>query len=413
MHQKNPRQRFFRHKAIPTDSLLNLDPFQCLHGAKNITRVWINGESCMALLDNGAQINTIMPKYISDHLLQVGLITNLLGAKVACMGLGNTYTRPLGYIIIWVQVDRVQGYDKDQIALVIPDLSNFAAQIPVILETPTISHIVNVMKKTEIDALATPWANTREAHLLLVHRMTAIKVGGGIVEESSSDDYDQVMYTQDVETIEAFSSCVVPVKVGRAYTRGCINIMTQDLQIKDDSLPQGLTVQNTYKELRQGGKKAVMVVRTSTAYPQTLQKKTLVARAVTVLPQPKLPKEGQLQEGAEEPQDPHTPKLTVRQRQEKLFDKLDLSGLDSCPPELADATCQLLAKYHDVFSLEPTELGCTHSTKHTIKVTDDTPFKEQFRQIPPPLVKEVWNHLQEMLVLSGPARMHGPMKWFW
>ena len=26
----------------------------------------------MALLDNGAQINTIMLRYISDHLLQVG-----------------------------------------------------------------------------------------------------------------------------------------------------------------------------------------------------------------------------------------------------------------------------------------------------------------------------------------------------
>ena len=41
-----------------------------------------------------------------------------------------------------------------------------------------------------------------------------------------------------------------------------------------------------------------------------------------------------------------------------------------------------------MFLLDPTELGCTHFTEHTIKVTDDTPFKEQFRQIPPPLVKE-------------------------
>ena len=32
-----------------------------------------------------------------------------------------------------------------------------------------------------------------------------------------------------------------------------------------------------------------------------------------------------------------------------------------------------------------------------IKMTDDTPFKEQFRQIPLPLVEEVWNHLWEML----------------
>ena len=99
--------------------------------------------------------------------------------------------------------------------------------------------------------------------------------------------------------------------------------------------------------------------------------------------------ETQLWEVGKEPQDPHTPKLTVRQRHGKLFDELDLSGLDSWPPELADATCQLLAGYHDVFLLDPMELGCTHSTKNTIKVMDDTPFKQQFRWIPPPLVKEV------------------------
>ena len=40
----------------------------------------------MALLDNGAQINTITPKYASDHSLQVGPITNLIGTKVTCMG---------------------------------------------------------------------------------------------------------------------------------------------------------------------------------------------------------------------------------------------------------------------------------------------------------------------------------------
>ena len=40
---------------------------------------------------------------------------------------------------------------------------------------------------------------------------------------------------------------------------------------------------------------------------------------------------------------------------------------------------------------------CTHSTEHIIKVTDDTPFKEQFRRIPPPMVEEVRNHLKEML----------------
>ena len=105
---------------------------------ENVAKVKINGESCMALLDNGAQVNTVTPRYVKECSLLVGLITDLMGAKVACIGLGNAYTRPLGYVIIRVQVDRVWGYDKDQIALIIPDFSNFAVRVPVILGTPTI-----------------------------------------------------------------------------------------------------------------------------------------------------------------------------------------------------------------------------------------------------------------------------------
>ena len=96
-----------------------------------------------------------------------------------------------------------------------------------------------------------------------------------------------------------------------------------------------------------------------------------------------------------------TPKLMVRQRHGKLFDELDLSGLDSWAPELADAACWLFAEYHDIFSLDLAELGCTHSTEHTIKVMDNTSFKEQFRWMPLPMVEEVRNHLREMLESSA------------
>ena len=89
--------------------------------------------------------------------------------------------------------------------------------------------------------------------------------------------------------------------------------------------------------------------------------------------------------------------MTVRQRHGKLFNELDLSGLDSWVPKLVDATCWLLAKYHDVFSLDPVELGCTPSMEHMIQLMEDTPFKEQFRWISEPLIEEVQNHLSEML----------------
>ena len=161
------------------------------------------------------------------------------------------------------------------------------------------------MKEAEIDALEMPWANARLAHLLRVCRMMTAEVGDGIKEEPNPDGYDQVMFTQNVETIEPFSSYMVPVKVGRANTGECINIMAQALWTEDGSLPQGLTVQNTYTELRQGSKKAV--VRNSMAYSQTLQKKTPVTRAVVALPVPKPPEDVQLQEGVMSPRLPILP----------------------------------------------------------------------------------------------------------
>ena len=74
------------------------------------------------------------------------------------------------------------------------------------------------------------------------------------------------MYTQNAETIEPFSSCIIPVKTGRVYVGECINVMVQALQTQDGSLPQGLTVQNTYTNLRKGSKKAVLAVWNNTTY---------------------------------------------------------------------------------------------------------------------------------------------------
>ena len=85
-------------------------------------------------------------------------------------------------------------------------------------------------------------------------------------EAVDMNGYDQLMYTQNAETIEPFSSRIMPVKAGRAHMRECINIMVQALWTQDGSLPQGLTVQNMYTKLRKGSKKAVMVVRNNTAY---------------------------------------------------------------------------------------------------------------------------------------------------
>ena len=288
----------------------------------------------MALLDNGAQVNTITLRYVKEHSLQVGPITDLMGSKVTCVGLGNAYTRPLGYVVIWVQVDGVWGYDEDQIALIIPDHSNFATRVPVILGTPTIGRVVNMMREAEMDALAMPWANARTAHLLAVRRMMPVEVGNDQEEEYNTDKESLLMHTQKVETVEPFSSHVIPLKTTKAYLGECINVMVQALYAQDGTLPPGLTVQDTYTELRKGSKKAVVVVQNNTTYPLTLRKKNPMARAISVLLVPEPPKPKSLQVEDDANSDLHTPKLMIRQRCGKLFDELDLSGLNMWALEL-------------------------------------------------------------------------------
>ena len=196
-----------QHRQTP---FLNPDPFQHWYGVENVAKVKINGESCMALLNNGMQINTIKPSYVKSHSLEVGPITNLIGRLVTCVGLGNAYTQPLGYVATQVQVDGVQGYNEDQIAPVVLDLSNSVARIPIILGTPTISCIVNVMMEREIDILATPLVNARVAHLLLVQRAMAAVEDDQATEESDSDVYDKVVVTRNMETVDAFLLVLYP-----------------------------------------------------------------------------------------------------------------------------------------------------------------------------------------------------------
>ena len=81
------------------------------------------------------------------------------------------------------------------------------------------------------------------------------------------------------------------------------------------------------------------------------------------------------------------------------MEKLDLSGLAGWDENLATKAKDLLMEYHDLFSLEKSEIGKTKIVEHTIvlKDPDATPFKEQFCRILPPQVEEVREHLKLML----------------
>ena len=71
-------------------------------------------------------------------------------------------------------------------------------------------------------------------------------------------------------------------------------------------------------------------------------------------------------------------KMSIERRKEVLLKQLDLSDLEGWSEINQETVHALLAEYHDIFSLEPRELGCTDLAKHEIRVVEDEPFKEQF-----------------------------------
>ena len=66
-------------------------------------------------------------------------------------------------------MEGVKGYNKDQVALVVPGATDFHSQVPVILGTQAISQIINVIKESEIDKLSVSLNGFRISQLLACH----------------------------------------------------------------------------------------------------------------------------------------------------------------------------------------------------------------------------------------------------
>ena len=82
---------------------------------------------------------------------------------------------------------------------------------------------------------------------------------------------------------------------------------------------------------------------------------------------------------------------------EEILWKVDLSGTTDWDPAEQWEACNLICEYTCIFSQNDIDLGKTLIVKHSIKLTDSTPFKECYWHIPLEMYEEVKAHIQEML----------------
>ena len=93
----------------------------------------------------------------------------------------------------------------------------------------------------------------------------------------------------------------------------------------------------------------------------------------------------------------------------KILEELDLTGIESWTEQQESVVKELLEEYQHLFALNLKELGRTSLVQHEIKLSDDKPFKERYRRIPPHQYEEVQKHLQEMLAVGAIWKSTGPL----
>ena len=86
------------------------------------------------------------------------LVQETGGSIPLIRGLGGISVEPIGFVMMNIKVPGVQGYDEDQIAIVMDDPG--MTEWPVILGTPTLCRVMEVIKESEISKLAVPWASS-------------------------------------------------------------------------------------------------------------------------------------------------------------------------------------------------------------------------------------------------------------
>ena len=141
---------------------LNPDAFHRFIGSKNLGKVLVDDELVTCLLDNGAQLNFIMPTYAQERGMDIMSLDYLAkeigGVILHISGIGGISVEPVGFVMMNVKVPGITGYDEDQIAIVMDDPGMM--EWPVILGTPTIYRVMEVIKESEISKLAVPWASS-------------------------------------------------------------------------------------------------------------------------------------------------------------------------------------------------------------------------------------------------------------
>ena len=197
----------------------------------------IEGKQMPVLLDMGANVNMITPECVVALGLQMGPLMDLHEGGITIDQPFNYEGRPIGYIIMSVQINGISSYNEDQVALMAHSSAKFTHHVPVILGTPTTDQAIRALKESEIDRLATPWACVRKSTLLWAATTRVAAVRADVtMKPIDVMGYEEPMHLLTAEVVEPFEMLVVKARTKITFTAGCLRCSTLAMDSKDGTL---------------------------------------------------------------------------------------------------------------------------------------------------------------------------------
>ena len=382
---------------------LNPDPLFRLVGRINEGPVIVEGEEITALIDSGAQVSTVNAEWCKQMGLEIQPLDSLL---LEVSGHGGSQIPYLGYVEVNIQFPDIDGFERDELLLVIKQ-TEYSKKVPVAVGSKIIDRIAKTITKDNIELLTDTWKTACISSLLATSSQPEVVPGTKVHTFQLSQVNHSVKCTKNL-VIRPFETIHIQ---GTTRVRGHterVNVMTE---ANDDSkLPSHVQVPSGYTQLHPGSSKVGVMLRNFSAKVVKIPAKTIVARvlAANVIPRMLVPdvEDREIEEDSDElpsneGEEETFSKDSVKREGEWLLDRLNLEGMSEWSETNQQRAKDLLMDNHKLFAKGDLDLGRTSQIKHTIKLTDETPFKERYRRIPPQTYPEVRQHIQEMLEIGA------------
>ena len=384
-----------------------------LIGDSNESEIVIDDVVCKALIDSGAQVSTITTSFAKKLHLPIKKLKSLLNVE----GTGGIDVAYKGYVEANLKFPEVKAFNEDALFLVIND-SAYGEKVPIQIGTLHIDRALELASEEELKSLSQQWKRGRLATILASKSV--------LLKPNSKGEYDLDQVKGDLKltkkvTLAPFETIKIS---GMSKVQGHekrVNVITESTN-KNNMVNGSVCTVPCYTTLKPGSRKVHVALRNISCKTVTLTAKTAVGKisAANAIPHMLAPKHS-----TENPVHSTKPKSSSKQGEEtkskskekekvpkekldKLFAKLDLSGIENWETEEQKEVRDLIEEYAFLFALDDLDLGKTSVVKHSIKLTDETPFKERYRRIPPHQFEEVKKHLQEMLEIGAIRKSCSP-----